>query len=244
MLSFSCLSALFAAPTLPDLQSAVILGDYKKAHDIAQALSSQSLNKRDAAEVQYYLALSLLRLGEYAKAHDIFRKIVSDRPSGDIYERASAGLIDALYMQGQYEKALKEATAIMAGRRDSEMMGLFYLKAARANLKLARWAKARELLQRVIQEYPESFEARIARQLLEEKQYFTVQVGSFADKVRAERLIQELMQRSQYAYIVETKGDDGKIMYRVRVGQLTALKDARELESKLSGLGYPTLIYP
>ena len=147
-------------------------------------------------------------------------------------------------MQGQYDQALQEATSVIAKRPDSEMMSLFYLKAARANLKLARWAKAREFLQKIMQEYPESFESRVARQLLDEKQYFTVQVGSFVEKARAEKLVQELIERKQYAYIIEIKSPDGKTMYRVRVGQLTALKDARELESKLSGLGYPTLIYP
>ena len=234
----------WAAPTLADLQSVVIQGDYKKVNDLAQELSKASLTKAEAAEVQYYLALSFLRLGEYPKAQDFFKKLFASLPEGDLYDKASAGLIDSLYMQEQYDPALKEATSVITRRPDSDMMGLFYLKAARANLKLAHWAKAREFLQKIIEEYPESFESRVARQLLDEKQYFTVQVGSFADKGRAEKLIQELMERKQYAYIVEIKSPDGKTMYRVRVGQLTALKDARELESKLSGLGYPTLIYP
>ena len=219
-------------------------GDYKKANDMARELAKGRLSKTESAEVQYYLALSFLRLGEHPKAHDIFKKLIADQPQGDLYDRASAGLIDSLYMQEQYEQVLKEANSVIVRRRDSEMMSLFYLKAARANLKLARWAKAREFLQKILHEYPESFEGPIARQLLDEKQYFTVQVGSFSEKARAEKLVQELMERKQYAYIIEIKSPDGKTMYRVRVGQLTALKDARELESKLSGLGYPTLIYP
>ncbi|NTV29311.1 MAG: SPOR domain-containing protein, partial [Candidatus Omnitrophica bacterium] len=60
----------------------------------------------------------------------------------------------------------------------------------------------------------------------------------------ARRLVEELGRRNEYAYMVETKGAGGKPMYRVRVGQLSTLNDARELEAKLSGLGYPTLIYP
>ena len=126
----------------------------------------------------------------------------------------------------------------------SEMMGLMYLKAARSNLKLARWIKAKEFLQRILKEYPESFESGVARQLLEEKQYFTVQVGAFTEQPRAERLVKELIQRKEYAYIVETRSPDGKIFFRVRVGQMTALKDAQALESKLSSFGYPTRSYP
>jgi cell division septation protein DedD len=121
---------------------------------------------------------------------------------------------------------------------------LITLKVARANLKLARWKKARELLQKIIADYPESFESNIARQLLEEKQYFTVQVGAYADKARAEKMVQELLDKKEYAYVVETRSNDGKTLFRVRVGQLSTLKDARALENKLSGQGYPTLIYP
>ncbi|MBF0485563.1 MAG: SPOR domain-containing protein, partial [Candidatus Omnitrophica bacterium] len=89
-----------------------------------------------------------------------------------------------------------------------------------------------------------TFEAITAKQLLEEKQYFTVQVGAFADKGRAEKLVAELIARKEYAYIVETKASDTRSYYRVRVGQLSTLKDAQALETKLAGLGYPTLIYP
>jgi cell division septation protein DedD len=124
------------------------------------------------------------------------------------------------------------------------MMSLIYLKAARANLKLARWTKAREFLQKIQKEYPDSFENGVAKRLLDEKQYFTVQVGAFTEQPRAERLVQELIERKEYAYIVETKSPDGTLFYRVRVGQMTALKDAQVLETKLSGFGYPTLIYP
>ena len=109
---------------------------------------------------------------------------------------------------------------------------------------LARWGKAREFLQKILTEYPESFESRVARQLLDEKQYFTVQVGAFLEKERAEKLVSDLIKRQEYAYTIETKTADGKLFYRVRVGHMTALKDAQELEVKLSGFGYPTRIYP
>jgi tetratricopeptide (TPR) repeat protein len=218
--------------------------DFKKGEELATALLSQNLSRPEKAQVQYYLGLSQLRQGDYVPAYDTFKKLIADRPSTDIYDKAYVGLVDALYMQGSYEQALKEATGLMARRPDSELMPLILLKAARANLKLARWKKARELLQKVIADYPESFESNVARQLLEEKQYFAVQVGAFGDKSRAEKTVQELLAKNEYAYIVETRSNDGKTLYRVRVGQLTTLKDARVLESKLSGQGYPTLIYP
>ncbi len=238
--------ALAAVPANPlaDLQSAIMQEDFKKAQDLAKGLLSQHLDRAQNAEVQYYLGLSQLRLGDYAPAYGTFKKIISDRPSTDIYDKTYIGLVDSLYMQGEYERALKEASGLMARRKDSELMPLMCLKTARANLKLARWRAAKELLKRIITDYPASFESNVARQLLDEKQYFSVQVGAFADKTRAEKTAQELVRKKEYAFVVETKTNGGKLLYRVRVGQLAALKDAQALEDKLSQQGYPTLIYP
>ncbi|MBF0619559.1 MAG: SPOR domain-containing protein [Candidatus Omnitrophica bacterium] len=232
------------AASLGDLQAAVLQEDYDKVASLAKELAAQKLPKADMQQVVYYMGLSQLRLGDYAKGQETFKKLIIEKPEGDLLDKASVGLIDALSMQGYYEQALREANTLLSKRPDSEMRSLFYLKAARANLKLARWSKAKDLLTKILVEYPESFEAGIAKQLLEEKQYYTVQVGAFIEKARAERLVQELIVRKEYAYLVETKMADGRTFYRVRVGQLSSLKDAQELEGKLSGLGYPTLIYP
>jgi len=237
-------TAIAASNSLVELQTAIMQEDFKKAGELANGLLAQNLNRAERAETQYYLGVSQLRQGDYAPAYDTFKKLIAERPATEIYDKAYVGLVDSLLMQGAYEQALKEATGLMARRPDSELMPLITLKVARANLKLARWKKARELLQKVIADYPESFESNVARQLLEEKQYFTVQVGAFADKVRAEKMVQELVDKKEYAYVVETRSNDGKTLFRVRVGQLASLKDARALENKLSGQGYPTLIYP
>jgi tetratricopeptide (TPR) repeat protein len=238
-------SAVFAAAnSLVELQTAIMQEDFKKSKELAEGLLKGDLARPDRAQVQYYLGLSQLRQGEHVPAYDTFKRLISERPPTGIYDRAYVGLVDSLYLQGSYEQALKEATGLMARRPDSELMPLISLKAARANLKLARWKKAREILQKVIVDYPDSFESNVARQLLDEKQFFAVQVGAFSEKSRAEKTVQELLARNEYAYIVETRSSDGKTLYRVRVGELTTLKDARVLESKLSGQGYPTLIYP
>ncbi len=240
-----CPAAVYAQNNgISDLEATIIQEDYKKANDMAKNLLKTKLAGNDFAQVEYYLALSDLRLGDYAQAYDVFKKVVNARPNQELYEKAYIGVMDSLYMQGYYENALKEAVSLMNHHPKSEMMGLIYLKAARSNLKLARWTKAKEFLQKILKEYPESFESGVARQLLEEKQYFTVQVGAFTEQPRAERLVKELIQRKEYAYIVETKSPDGKLFFRVRVGQMTALKDAQALESKLSSFGYPTRIYP
>jgi len=229
---------------LADVKTAVIRQDYELVNKSAKELLTRRLSRGQTMEAEYYLGLSFLRLSQYPQAYEMFKKILAERPVPGLYDKSSVGIIEALSLQGQYENSLKEALSLIGKRPDSDMLPLMYLKAARANLKLTRWNKAREYLQKIITEFPSSFEADIAKGLLEEKQYFSVQVGSFNDKSLADALMKELQDKKEYAYIVVTKSPEGRTYYRVRAGQLTALKDARDLEKKLSGFGYPTLIYP
>ena len=164
-----CPKGVFAQNNgLSDIEAAIIQEDYKKANDLARKMLQAKQPAVDAAQAEYYLALSYLRLGEYPQAYDTFKKVVNARPAVDLYEKAYIGVIDALYMQGYYENALKEAAALMSRHPKSEMMSLIYLKAARSNLKLARWNKAREFLEKITTTYPNSFENNIAKQLMKD----------------------------------------------------------------------------
>ena len=147
-------------------------------------------------------------------------------------------------MAGLYTDALKTADQLLKKSPYSSFLSLIYLKIAGADLKLMRWEDASISLNKIINEFPQSPESSIAKQLLEEKQYFAVQVGSFLDKGRALTLIDDLKGTGQYSYVIETTAPDGQKYYRVRVGQMSSLKDAEALKKRLDKLGYPTLIYP
>ena len=114
----------------------------------------------------------------------------------------------------------------------------------RSYFKLTRWEDATNTLKILLDRFPDSPEAHLARQLMAEKHYFAVQIGSFHDQSLAERLVQDMRQKDRYAYIVETTDKTGEKFYRVRVGQFSRLDEALALAKRLSQLGYPTLIYP
>jgi len=229
---------------LPDIEAAVMNKQYAQARELATEIIKDSNDPAERAQAQYYYGLAQLRLGQYADARGAFQNVMDAHPSQDIYDKAALGLTEGFYMAGYYTDALNAAQELLKKSPHSSFLSLIYLKIAGANLKLMQWEGANEYLKKIVKEFPQSPEAPIAKQLMEEKQYFAVQVGSFLDKGRALTLIDDLKGSGQYAYVVETTGPDGQKFYRVRVGQMSSLDGAQDLKKQLDKLGYPTLIYP
>jgi tetratricopeptide (TPR) repeat protein len=230
--------------SLPDIEAAVMNKDYAQAKDLASQIIKDSNDPAQRTEAQYYYGLAQLRLGQYTDARSAFQSVMDSHPTQDIYDKAALSLIEGFYMDGFYTDALDAGNQLLKKSPYSSFLSLIYFKIAGADLKLMRWEDANKYLTKIINEFPLSPEAPIAKQLLEEKQYFAVQVGSFLDKGRALTLIDDLKGSGQYAYVVETTASDGQKYYRVRVGQMSSLKDAENLKKSLDKLGYPTLIYP
>ena len=234
----------FSDISLKDIETAIIKQDYEQAKKVATQLLSSELKADERDEILYYLGLCDLRLGQYAQAREVFTGLTKKKIDGPLADKAYLGLFDGYYIDGYYEQAYRIAKRLLKISPKSEFLSLIYLKLARANLKLAQWKKAREYLKKITVQFPDSLEVHVAKQLLNEKQYFAVQVGAFIDRKRAENLTGELQQKGEYAYIVETIDHQNRKFYRVRVGQLALLDEAQKLKSKLSEAGYPTQIYP
>ena len=226
-----------------DIEAALITGDYnsilKMAEDLKPIAEGEALY-----ELDYFTGMANLRLGFYPQAAEVFRKVTSGTESPRLHDKSALGLIDAYFLQEEFELAYKEGRDLVGARGASDYLSLMYFKLARASLKLAKWDEARTYLQQILNKYPHSFEAALAKQFLEEKQFFTVQVGSFMERARAQAMVDELKVRNEYAYIVELKDQTNETYYRVRVGQLARLQEARALKEKLDSLCYSTRIYP
>ena len=221
----------------------------KKDFPVVQNLSQDFLQKNrghsyDSSKAQLYLGLSLLNQSKYLRARSIFSPLSETASDEAIRSQAFLGLMDSFFMDGHYLDVIQVGKKVIRKYPHSDFYSQICLKLARAHLKLAQWDKAKDYLNDIIDHYKNSPEFFSAAQLLEEKQYFTVQVGSFADRVFAENLVAELSQKGEYAYIVETNDQQGKALYRVRVGQLAVLNDAQVLKTKLTSLGYSAQIFP
>ena len=229
---------------ISDIETAVMDRDYETARSLSSTLMRNSSDPKERLQAQYYLGLSQLRLGKFAESRKTFEHVMQAHPSGDLYDKAAVGHIESLHMAGFYRDVVSEAEHFLIRYPKSSYLSVVYFKLARANLKLMNWQKANDLLTKIVKDFPQSMEASLAKQLLEEKQYFAVQVGSFNDKTRAVDLANNLKDSKYYAYLVETVSGNNEKFYRVRVGQITSLEKAKDLERQLLKLGYSTLIFP
>jgi len=234
----------FSDISIKDVETAIINQDYEKAKHIATQLLSDELISSQRNEIHYYIGLCDLRLGRYEQARKTFTDLTKNKNDDNLRDKAYLGIFDTYYIDGQHTKALRSISRLLKVSPKSEFLSLIYLKLARANLKLAHWYEARKYLKMITTNFPDSMEVHIAKQLLNEKQYFAVQVGAFIDRQRAEKLTDELQKKGEYAYVVETVDQQNRTFYRVRVGQLVLLEKAEKLKMKLSKEGYPTQIYP
>lgn len=237
-------SSPLQAAELGDIEAALLTNNYAQGRDLANQILKSTAVHKTRVVAHYYLGLCQLRLGEYVQARNAFHVVMGSEFNQDLYEKSALGLIESLYMAGFYKDALKEGKKLLTRIPNSQSKSLIYLKIARSNLKLMKWNDAKWYLNTLIKEFPDSFEAPIAKSLLEEKEFFTVQVGAFINKDKALELVDDLKAKRQYAYIVETTSRDGNKFYRVRVGQMTSLDQAQTVQTQLSHQGFPSLIYP
>ncbi len=229
---------------LKDIETSLISRDYTGAQKFAQDALASEPGGAVAQKARYYLGLSQLRQAQYKEALESFNKIKNENLSSSLRERVYLGIFDAYYLLEEYPQADAMLQGLLKGGDKPEAVSLIYFKLAKVNMKLARWGQATDYLGKIVRSFPNSLEVPAAKQLLEEKHYFAVQVGAFMERRLAEALVDELKQKGEYSYIIESLDSQNRKFYRVRVGQLARIKDAQALKNRLAKFGYPAQIYP
>lgn len=244
-------SAAISCASLTDVEAALLNRDYVHAQKLAEEVLANQPKDSEAYKALYYVGLSQLRQAQYNEALESFNKIKNEELGAQLRERVYLGLFDAYYLLEGYQDAdatlqelLREGAKPRSRWGKPEAGSLVYFKLAKANMKLAHWGQATGYLEKVVRSFPNSLEVPAAKQLLEEKHYFAVQVGAFMERRLAEALVDELKQKEEYAYIIESVDSQNRKFYRVRVGQLAMLKEAQALKNRLAKFGYPAQVYP
>lgn len=187
---------------------------------------------RNAAydEVSYFRALSLMKLERFEEARPILSSLEEEALDPAIRSQAAFSLGDSYYFNNfrsqadaQYQEALRKYPDADEASTIRRVLG--FSNTAGPGPVPGGLPPGSSSRQWVTEEIP----------------LYTVQVGSFARERNAERLLNKLLRNHYDAYISR---DGTPSHFRVRVGRLPAVEEARMLEDRLKKDGYPTKIFP
>ena len=227
---------------LDDVKKSYVEGDYIKVIEQTGALKGRSYMLSRDPELLYLEANSYLALGDTKKARHCFKTILLGK-SLRYKDKARLGYADSYLLDFEFSKAKKEYEAGLKEANDKELIPLWTLRLGQVSKKMGQWSNARMYLKRVQARYPDSPEAQIAKDILKEDSFFTVQAGSFLTHENANELKDELKQKGFPAYVKQVK-EAGAPYYRVRVGKFNKREDALDVKNRLGIQGYSTYIIP
>ncbi len=221
-------------------QDEILLSYLNKEYAKCISLCKEKLKEAEKDFYYYMLGLSYLQTGFLEEAQNVFRKLLKKFPESIFKEEAILGIGDAYLYKEEFTKALKIYKKLLRFKKDYAPL---HLRIAKTLLKLGDWQKAHEHLVYIISEFPDTYFAKVAKELIEDGLYFKVQVGAFKYKENALNLCKELRKKGFKPYIVKKITPQG-VIYRVRIGKEKERKIAEKLKSQLLDLGFPATIYP
>jgi tol-pal system protein YbgF len=115
----------------------------------------------------YQAAFELLKQQQYEQAAAAFKQFLATYPDSQLADNAQYWLAESYYVTGQFDQALKEFKVVIDEHPQSSKVADALLKMGYCNYELKRWDAARDALQRVQREFPDTTAARLADQRLD-----------------------------------------------------------------------------
>lgn len=217
---------------------------YWQAIDEFQKAVKENPDNPDlAARADYFTGACYANLFDFLTAKKNFEVIVAKYKQSPYYEDAYLALGDIEFLQENFQEALNVYNDFLSGHPGKRRLATLYFRLAETNLRLGRKKEFREYLDKLKKEFPLSFEAKDARRLSQNDEFYTVQVGAFTDYGNAEEFIGQLKSKGYKVHSVLCMLS-GKKLCRIRVGQYRTMDEARLLEKKLESDGYFAKILP
>lgn len=238
-------SADVAPDPIAEIEAAYLRGEYASVIQVGEALAAQPAMAARQEQLWYLTGMAHLQRGEFAEAEQALQQVVTQFPEGRWRPEAELGMADIQWQTGDPAGAVTRYEELQA------RLGAAHPLAVRLQYQLGmaaraagQWDKARAALQGVVQQFPQSFEAALAQQVLQQAEFaFTIQVGAFGVSANALRLQRELARRG-YAATVDRTTADGQAIHRVRVGQFATREEADRTAQRLRADGFPAKVVP
>ncbi|NIW86611.1 MAG: tol-pal system protein YbgF [Gammaproteobacteria bacterium] len=120
-----------------------------------------------AEQRAYQQAFNLLKAGRYGEAVKAFDAFLSEYPTGKYADNAQYWLGEAYYVTRQFEPALAEFRKLVSEHPSSQKVSHGLLKIGYIHDELGQSDEARRVLSDLIERYPDSTAARLARERLQ-----------------------------------------------------------------------------
>jgi tol-pal system protein YbgF len=114
----------------------------------------------------YQSAFNLLKQGRYPESIKAFRAFLNDYRGGSYEDNAKYWLAEASYVNRDFDTALKDFSKVIIDHPESSKVPGAMLKMGYIFYEQQAWDKAREVLQRLQNDYPGSTEARLGEKRL------------------------------------------------------------------------------
>lgn len=236
--------SVFAVDTLDTAKTLFLRDDTDGAIRECQKLIPNTDNKESISQAYYIMGMSLLKQLKPTEARLNFEILVNEFKDTKFVSFAACGIADSYFQEGNFQQACLEYEKILSDYPQIPFKSSLQFKRARCFVKLGRLREAKDLFKRIKNEYPLSFEADSAKEILNENLfYFTIQAGAFVERDRAERFCEKLKEKGFDTFISQiTKGK--KTYYRVRVGKFNSQEETNAIAEKLKKEGYSVKVYP
>ncbi|MCM8782137.1 MAG: tetratricopeptide repeat protein [Candidatus Omnitrophica bacterium] len=230
----------------------ILKGNYEEAYESCQKLMSYPSARKVKGEILYLSGLCSLKLGRFLEARSYFNDVIL-MGKNNLKIDAYLGIADSYFQGGKFDKAFDSYKQTLKECDTGGVEGIVYYKLGETSYKMGRAEDAKYYFDKVIKEFPFSFEARLSSNFLyknassfteaAKSDFYSIQVGCFNEKDNADKICEKLVKDGFAVYILESQGSEGP-RYHVKVGRLNSREEAMALETRLKRTGYPTKICP
>jgi tol-pal system protein YbgF len=139
----------------------------EKTKSTGTAVAKDSVKKQDK-EAMYSAAYQIFKEGNYDRARTEFQLFLVAYPDTEYSDNAQFWIGECYFFEKKYEKAILEYEKVTKNYPKGNKVPYALLKQGLSFLKLNDKTSAKLILQQVIKEYPNTNQARIARNKLQE----------------------------------------------------------------------------
>jgi tetratricopeptide (TPR) repeat protein len=243
----SCVTSPKSAVNMGDPSTYVKVNFLKGNYDevIRYSRTLGVLNERsDRLNILYYVGISQLAKKDYKGARESFELLKKRDASKKFQDIADIRIADSYFLDQKYHQAHLLYLPLVSKYPKSDYLPYIYYRLVLTSQKIGDFKQARRYYDGLQKNFPDSLEAiRLSNALdLMDLEGYSVQVGSFSDRNKANTIQSELMQKG-YRTVVKKASGDQMTFYRVRV-LCNSLREAEKTASQLRLQGYATKVYP